>query len=453
MIPGSNFNSNFTHYELSDPIVIQNKNNFPIWDMYQLRMENENKTSFKNLTLFTEHKGIDMENTPKEVQKHFFIDRLFGPNGLMEKEQRPDQIFLGKLEYDHGVYKPTRFYKVPYSDLSAQEYFDQNINTIYSNIQSFLNDYNKKVLEQNGRAKMIPILDQYGITWNEYKALRKYMSSEYLVPTTLFHEVDFNRMQTFGFTNLFQTSEFWFDPKNVKDTFESIYSMMCKFTLKEKKSKKLYRVSSALYKKEMEQSGVTSSFLSFSANNFCTAFTNREHPLFLKGTLKAGVPHLDTNALQCSIDGEDEILIPPFQNILYTQSHNSDYDYNVEISKPRISSLTSSEINEMQNLEGMVLNTDIIRRFYENWYHSITTLQSLDPMIVKQFQDWQKLFKKYMHLRFKKIEVEVLLNQSSKKQKISFSSLSKVTKNVDFHQAKEILEEFTHRVLDKGKKR
>jgi len=120
-------------------------------------------------------------------------------------------------------------------------------------IQSFLNDYNKKVLEQNDRAKMIPILDQYGITWNEYKALRKYMSSEYLVPTTLFHEVDFNRMQTFGFTNLFQTSEFWFDPKNVKDTFESIYSMMCKFTLKEKKSKKLYRVSSALYKKEMEQ--------------------------------------------------------------------------------------------------------------------------------------------------------------------------------------------------------
>lgn len=139
----------FTNFVVSDPIVINNKNGKPLWDLYTLEMNYAYGDYVKKVRLITEHNGIDLKNTSPEVQRNFFITRLFGKEGLFEKQGREDFIFLGRLDYKEDKYKPSRFYSVPYSNLDAQTYFDRNYRVLENSLkQQEINDEKRKELEE-----------------------------------------------------------------------------------------------------------------------------------------------------------------------------------------------------------------------------------------------------------------------------------------------------------------
>lgn len=134
----------FTNFMVSDPIVINNKDGKPLWDLYILEMNYAYGDYVKKVRLITEHNGIDLKNTSSKVQKNFFITRLFGKDGLFEKQGRDDFIFLGRLDYKDGKYKPSRFYSVPYNNLNAQTYFDRNYRVLEDSLKQQEEDEEKR---------------------------------------------------------------------------------------------------------------------------------------------------------------------------------------------------------------------------------------------------------------------------------------------------------------------
>lgn len=396
--------NNYTNFILGDPIVINNKNGLPVWDMYELEMQDQFH-QIKKINLFTEHNGIDMSRTTHEVQKYFFIQRLFGEQGLIAKQGRENFIFLGRLDYQNGKYKASRFYPLSYTTLNAQEYFDSCLNILISEIS-------KSTLHESQDNKEISnILNSYHITWDEYQALLTYMGPNYFIPTTLLHEVDFKQINKMPFEDPMAYLDFWSYPKNVIQFYERLYSLGCKCSLNSKKIKNVYRVCSHLYKNEMEKSGVTSSFLSFSKDNISLSFMGtRNNSILLNGTIKQGTPYIDTNLLKCA-SSEQEILVPPFQKIVYSNMKRGKGDYHVVITHS-IPFYSKREEYEMKCLEEQVLKTDIIRVFYEEWYCAIRNQKTFNEDIQMEFRNWQRMLKRYLNLYFQKIEQD-LLNSSN----------------------------------------
>jgi len=136
---------NIIQYNLSPkPIVINGKNNHPIYDMYYLEITYDTGEK-ETIKLFSEHGTIDTETINKKIQKYFLIDRLFGEKGLIKKQGGKDYIFLGRLEkVADGKYKGNTQYLMPNSKETALQYFDR----VYEKIEEALEN-KEKVNQKN----------------------------------------------------------------------------------------------------------------------------------------------------------------------------------------------------------------------------------------------------------------------------------------------------------------
>jgi hypothetical protein len=116
--------------------IINNKENKPIWDMFEVRLSNG-----INCNVVAEHNCIQTD-MPQELIKKFVIDRL---QELMKKENKDDCVFLGTIYQQDGKYKFTRHYNSFYceSGKTAQEMFDiiyPSLNYKNSNNKTTKND-------------------------------------------------------------------------------------------------------------------------------------------------------------------------------------------------------------------------------------------------------------------------------------------------------------------------
>ena len=111
--------------------------------------------------------------------------------------------------------------------------------------------------------------------------------------------------------------------------------------------------------------------------------------------------------------------------INYQETNEVDLYY-VNISNKN-DKFTQNDEDEMTRLEPLVLNKNIIKKYYEKCYydamHYPTIMECSDKKLEKEFREWQKQFKLYLKLRFKKISHEILKQQNTSvtlNSKISF---------------------------------
>ena len=140
-----------TEFKLGEIVPIYNLKKQPIWDMYDLKITYYNGFE-KHLKLFSEHDSID-NNIPDNIKKWFFIDRLYGPNGLIIKEDRDDYLFLGKLYKTDKGYEASRIYHSFYCEngKNAQTTFDEHYESIMTtvNMQEEAKKQEKERQEKN----------------------------------------------------------------------------------------------------------------------------------------------------------------------------------------------------------------------------------------------------------------------------------------------------------------
>lgn len=407
--------TNFTDFKLSDPTVINNKDGNPIWDMYTLEMTWVSGLVQK-VRLVTEHNGINLKDTSKEEQKFFFIERLFGENGLFKKQDRRDFIFLGRLDYVDGKYKPERFYKPPYSgSLSAQEYFDAN----YHVLEEELNQQDNLEKEKERIGKIRERLKKYGFTMDEYEALMRNQGSDHFISTTLLHEFDILKITRIGVSDPLAAIDFWTDFNNVIKFYENVYSAMCKFALIYKQDISAHRQCSNLFKREMEVTGKTASLLSFRPISQTLGGYPKPDEITLKGTIRKGTPCFDYSIFEkddwspCS-SVLTEILIPPFMNIKYKPKGYNSGRWIVYIDYQMSQEFTQEDANKMDMLEAQIKDMSVVRNYYEYWWGYITKCNLIpNDKLRQEFSVWQINFKKYLQLKYKQIEAEVMRNHNA----------------------------------------
>jgi len=157
------------------PIVIKGKSDNPIYDMYYLEITYDTGEK-ETIKLFSEHGTIDMKISDMKIQKYFFVDRLFGENGLIKKQGRKDYIFLGRLEKgENGEYKANRHYLMSNKKETAQQYFDR----CYEKIEEVLEKKNKQ-REEKINGKNYVCSDIHGMYGSYIDALKQLKSGDHL---------------------------------------------------------------------------------------------------------------------------------------------------------------------------------------------------------------------------------------------------------------------------------
>ena len=404
-----------------------------MWDVFLLDYK------YGIIKVVTEH-GIITNNLPHYVLKEFTVDRIIGDNSLIEKEGYNDMIFLGTMYKKENTFRFTRHYTSFYckDGKSAQQMFDESHDTIV------------KLLDREEKQKTLDRIKKYGITEKEYDLLKLYQSNAYYILNTLLHEVSLVKlMRRSPLGDFLASISYMKDPRNAAEFYCNIYSAMCKFRNIYKGNVGALRSCSKLYKKEMEQKNETISLLSFSPNGHNTIYIYEEqriNPIKLHANIEENVPFFDYSIIdneQWSPKEENlsEILIPPFMQISY-QDTNLPGEYYVNISY-NSEEFTQNDEMEMKRLESIVFNTNVIERYYNECYyefiHGLATEECSDKKLEQEFRNWQRQFKRYLKLRFKKISQEILKqkNVSSLETRLSFfkrmkNAVTEVGKNHNY---------------------
>lgn len=435
-----------TEFKLGEIVPIYNLKKQPIWDMYDLKITYYNGFE-KHLKLFSEHDSID-NNIPDNIKKWFFIDRLYGPNGLIIKEDRDDYLFLGKLYKTDKGYETSRFYHSFYCEngKNAQTTFDEHYESIMTTV-NMQEEAKKQEKERQEKNKLLQRIKKFGITEEEYDSLITYQGTEYFISNTLLHEVSLMLlMKNSPLGGMLENLEYWSNPENAIKTYCNLYSAMCKFRNFYSGEIDVIRSCSRLFKDEMKKTGKTASLLSFgprssaiNPNEFQQFFSQREEPILLLGSIKENTPCFDYSMLydpnwQPQQEKFTEVLVPAFMNITYKRTSDSS-EYYVTISKPKEKPFTVQDESRLQELEKGILHTDVIKRYYEKCYECTThRLDFQDYELEKEFFEWQGRFKDYLRLRFKKIDYE--LSNQYPTNTISNNAIDRVTQQINLDSAK-----------------
>ena len=425
----------FNNCTLKQLSVINNKEGKPIWDMFLLHIDIDDGFAYRNIKVVTEH-GIITNNISSDILKKFIVDRVSGENSLIEKQGNREIVFLGTMYKQDNKVKFTRHYTSFYcqNGKTAQQMFDDCYDTIYKSINQV--EYNNE--EMKKKQKILDRIKKYGITEKEYDSLITYQGSEYFVSNTLLHDVSLVKlMKKEPMGGFLENIDYWNNPRNAIESYCNIYSAMCKFRNIYKGNVQATRSCSLLFKREMEQKHETISLLSFSPNksknnrNEYTKYAGQRYEnIYLSTNIEENVPFFDYSILyeehwSPNEENLSEILIPPFMEINYQETNEVDLYY-VNISNKN-DKFTQNDEDEMTRLEPLVLNKNIIKKYYEKCYydamHYPTIMECSDKKLEKEFREWQKQFKLYLKLRFKKISHEILKQQNTSvtlNSKISF---------------------------------
>lgn len=120
--------------------IVTEKDNIPMWDLFKVKLSNG-----LTCNVVAEH-GTIYNGIPNDLIRSFVFNRI--PN-LMQKENKSDYIFLGKIYQENGKYRITRHYHSFYckDGKTAQEMFEQ----AYPNIKESNrknNSENKEIVDQ-----------------------------------------------------------------------------------------------------------------------------------------------------------------------------------------------------------------------------------------------------------------------------------------------------------------
>ena len=258
-------------------------------------------------------------------------------------------------------------------------------------------------------------LEYYGITAEEWEAVKRYKGSAYFIITTLLHRVDLFNYNFPAYGELFQHLDL-VSFESATDIFCKIYSVMCKFAKRNNKEIQINRVGSSLFYEEMEKTGQTQSFLSFSNGRYHWGFANDKNGVILsKGVLEKGIPCIEFSAI-LGEDVEDEVLIPPFLNINYKKEVEKEEEiypeYIVNVSKNKIQRLTIEEKEKMGLLREAIIEAKAPYEYYTHWYNMRANPinkgdDEKSEELKEEFFKWQDLFKEYLQLKFREIEYEI----------------------------------------------
>ncbi len=406
-------------------ITVQNKKGEKIWDVYDATIYRDANFA-REIFVVTEHGTIN-ENTPKEALKHFIsFNRV---ENLIVEEKNLGIIFLGKLYKKDGMTRFDRHYIPFYSrdGKTAQELFNETFTPILELARKKSEEIKSIEDNQKKKQEIYQINKKYGFTEEEYDALMLYKSDDYFIPATLLHEIPLEKlMERMPIGDPISKLDYFKDPKKASNFYCNIYSAMCKFRKFYDKNIIGYRMCSELYKNEMEKTGETSSLLSFmpKGRDIRKYGGQRKEPIELTGRINKNVPVFDYGIFQ-EKDWEptytnlEEIIVPPFMRITYK---GNDYNYYVDISDNNCA-FTANDEALMNRLEKEIFGqeiSDIIKKYYSDTYeYAFNRGEKPSKDLERKFVAWQQKFKTYLRLRFKKINQEIL-KQQSYKQTISW---------------------------------
>lgn len=151
--------------------VINNKNNQPIWDVYDVEYIEDGIK--KKCKVVVEHNTIN-NNIPINIVKSFAIDRLKGNTSLIKREEirkkdKVDIVFLGKIYQKDGRYRYTRHYNSFYckNGKNALNEFDEHLTEI-KNI-NFIDIFNRlvDVVSKGDKNKLQLVIDEIILFFNK----------------------------------------------------------------------------------------------------------------------------------------------------------------------------------------------------------------------------------------------------------------------------------------------
>lgn len=272
----------------------------------------------------------------------------------------------------------------------------------------------KKQQEQTLRAN----LDKYGISQEEWEAVEKLKDSTYLTLNMLLHNFDPLNLNISSHNAAAQIEPIVLsNPESLLDDYNKIYSAMCKFSLRQNKDILVYRCGHQSYLKEIEESGQTESFLSYSTDGWHEEFARgkRSDLNYECCNISQNVPCIIFSEIYGE-DVENELLVPPCQDVevinnSYDKEYGDHFSY-TEMHHKYPKALTEMEQEEMaQAKQKLIALADsameylTIARRKNNGAHDSS--QDI-TQAKKDYEEWHSYLKQYISLSYRQIELEAI---------------------------------------------
>lgn len=159
------------------------------YDMYNITFHMKNGTTriiktFCEKGTFPDFQSQDLKKVQQQygqnVIAEFFVKRLLGPNGLMQKERRDDYIYLGKLSTNG--YKFSR-YERQLNGKNGQENFEEGLFGLKLQVEAKENQIqnNQSLYKKPVKGKTYVIADIHGMYGSYIDIIKKMTTYDYLI--------------------------------------------------------------------------------------------------------------------------------------------------------------------------------------------------------------------------------------------------------------------------------